>query len=98
MKVFWAGFLIDCVIFLVLAYFFLAGLSDGTVGTSNIALWLPMICIPAAILFAGLRLKLAGRTGTAKILLACLAVPGILVGGFLLLLIVLFEMNPGAYR
>ena len=98
MKTFWTFFSVDTLVFLVLFYFFLAGLGDGTVSSFNIAIWLPLICISAAVLWGGLHLKMIGRPGAAKVLLALLAVPGFLLGGWMLLLVVLFAMNPGAHH
>ena len=98
MKTFWTLFGIGSAVFLVLLGFFLAGLGDRSVSSFNIAIWLPLVGVPAAVLWGGLRLKAAGRPGLAAALLALLAVPGLLVGGWVLLLLVLFEMHPGAYR
>ena len=98
MKLFWTLFGIDCLVFIVVLYFFMIGLGDGTVSSFNIAIWLPMVAIPAAILLGGLRLNAIGRRMTAKGLLALLALPGLLLGGWMLLLIILFETHPGAYH
>ncbi|MDB5317182.1 MAG: hypothetical protein JWO24_3026 [Rhodospirillales bacterium] len=53
MKIFWTCFVIDSLVFLVLFYFFLDGLGDGKVSSSNIALWLLFISIPMAVLLGG---------------------------------------------
>ena len=98
MKFFWFLFAVDILFFLVAFFFFLDGLSDGTVNSRNMALWLPLVCVPAALLLGGLRLKAIGRPGAAKLLLALPAVPAILGGTWLLLLAVLFATHPGAYR
>jgi hypothetical protein len=73
-------------------------LGDGTVSSFNAALWLLLIVVPAALLLGGLRLKALGRIGLANLLLALLAVPGLLAGGWMLLLIVLYATHPGSYR
>ncbi len=91
-------FVVDALVLLVLSYFFLIGLDDGTVSSFNIALWLPLICIPAAVLGGGLHLKATGRPRAATGLVALLAAPGVLLGGWMLLLVVLFATHPGAYR
>lgn len=98
MKTFWTFLSIDALVFLVLGYFFLAGLGDGTVSSFNIAIWLPLVGVPAAVLWGGLHLKAIGRLGAAKLLLALLAVPGLLLGGWMLLIVVLFATNPGAHH
>lgn len=48
---------IDILVCLVISGFFLVGLGDGTVGSANIALWVPLVVVPAAILFFGMQLK-----------------------------------------
>ena len=89
---------IDILVCLVIAGFFLAGLGDGSVGPYNIALWVPLVVVPATILFFGMQLKQKGRTGAATALLAVLAIPGLLGGGFVVLMIVMFTLNPGSFR
>ena len=98
MKTFWTLFGIDAAVFLALSYFFVVGLEDGSVNSFNMALWLPLVGVPAAVLCGGLRLKATGRLGLARGLLSLLAVPGLLVGGWMLLVLVLFATHPGAYR
>ncbi len=98
MKLFRLCLTIDALALLVLSYFFLVGLSDGSVSSFNIALWLPLVCVPAAVVWAGLHLKARGRRGAATAVLAVIAVPGLLIGGWMLLLVVLFATHPGAYR
>lgn len=71
--------------------FFFIGLGDGTVSSYNIVLWLGLLAVVAASLIGGHRLHCAGRTGAAVLVLSVLAVPG-LIGGFLILL--LLVSNP----
>ena len=96
MKLFWTCFVIDSIVFAALLYFFLLGRDDGSVNSFNIALWLALIGVPALLLWGALLLKKIGRSGLATGLLALLAVPGLFVGGWMLLLIILYSMNPGA--
>lgn len=98
MKIFWTFFGLDSIVFAVLFYFFLIGLADGSVSSFNMALWLPLMLVPPLVLWGGLRLKASGRPGAANGLLALVAVPGVLLGGWMLLLIAAFEMQPGAFR
>ena len=83
---------------LVVVGFFLAGLADGSVSSYNIAMWVPLVGIPMAVLFVAMQLKAKGRNGAATTLLATLAIPGLLGCGFVLLMIVMSTTNPGAFR
>ena len=98
MKTFWILLGLGSACFLVLCYFFLVGLEDGSVNAINMAIWLPVVCGAAAILLGGLYLKGIGRPGLAKGLLALLAVPGLLAGAWMLLMVILLATHPGAYR
>lgn len=89
MKVFWTLYGIDAVIALIWLYFFVAGLSDGSVSSFNIVLWLAILGVLAAILGGGLLLKSNGHQRLANGVLLILAVPGLLFGFFFLSLIVL---------
>lgn len=98
MTTFWILFGIGSANFLVLSYFFLVGLEDGSIHSFNMAIWLPLVCGSAALLWGGLYLKKMGRPGLAKGPLALLAVPGLLIGAWMLLMVVLLATHPGAYR
>ena len=89
MKLFWTLYGIDAVIALIALYFFVAGLSDGSVSASNILLWLAILGGLAAILGGGLRLKSNGHRGLANGVLLILAVPGLLYGLLILSAIIL---------
>jgi hypothetical protein len=96
MKLFWTCFGIDALVLAVLLFFFFMGLADGSVSSFNAALWITMLVVPSLVLWGGLQLRKSGRRRMATGLLAILAVPGLLLGGWMLLLIVLFSMSPGA--
>jgi hypothetical protein len=85
---FWALFGIDVAVALVVAYFFVIGLLDGSVSSFNITLWLALISGVAVVLFGGWWLRAVGRPRAANGVLALLAVPGFLFGLFVLLLII----------
>lgn len=89
---------IAVLICLVITGFFLAGMGDGSIGAYNIGMWVPLVVIPAAMMFGGMHLKAKGRDGAATALLAALAIPGLLGGGVVLLMIVMFTINPGSFR
>lgn len=73
----------------VIGFFFLWGLSDGTVSAANIVLWLMLLAGPALVLGTAYRLAAAGRQRAAAGVAAVLAVPAALVGLFFLLLILM---------
>ena len=80
---------IDAVIALITLYFFFAGLSDGSVSSFNILLWLALLGGIAAILGSGLLLKANKKLWPANGVLLILAAPGFLLGLLFLMLIVL---------
>jgi hypothetical protein len=85
---FWIPWAIDVVIAIVVLYFFLVGLADGSVSSFNIGLWLLILTGLGSIMGGSLWLKSAGHLGFAKVLLLILAVPGVLFGLFLLALVI----------
>ena len=98
MRLYRVFFLVDVLVCLVITGFFLFGVADGSIGSYNIAMWVPLVAIPAAMLFVGMQLKEKGRTGAATALLAALAIPGLLGAAFVVLMIVMFTANPGSFR
>ena len=72
----------------VVVVFFVIGIADGSVSSFNIVLWLGILAATAAILLLGRYLHSRGRPGLASAVLAILAVPGLLYGLFLLLVVV----------
>ena len=69
-------------------FFFVWGLSDGTVSEFNILLWLALLGGVAAILGGGLLLNAHGQGRLANGVLAILALPAFGIGLFFLVLIV----------
>ena len=86
---FWILWGWDALIAAVVVFFFLWGLSDGTVSSFNIALWLGILAALAAVVIGSLALRSSGRMKAAVLLLLGLAVPGVLVALFFGALIVL---------
>lgn len=72
----------------VIVVFFVVGIADGSVSSFNIVLWLGILAATAAVLLVGRHLRSRGRPGLASAVLAILAVPGLLYGLFLLLVII----------
>ena len=80
---------VDLVVAAVCVYFFLAGLADGSVSSFNGGLWTMILAGVAAIPAGGWLLHANGHRRAALAVLAVLAVPGLIAGLFLLLVIVL---------
>lgn len=89
MWLFWFLLAIDAAVALVVLYFFMIGLADGSVSSFNIVLWLGLIGGVAAVLGGGWMLNAKDHRAAAKGVLAILAVPGFLFGLFVLAMIVL---------
>ncbi len=67
--------------------FFFIGLTDGSVSSFNITLWLGLLGGVGAVLFAGHRLRAMGHTGWAIVVLGLLALPGLLYALFVILVV-----------
>jgi hypothetical protein len=78
MTFFWILWGFDCLISLVVLYFFFIGLLDGTVSSYNMLGWTWLLLGLAAIMLGSLWLKSIKWLTLAKILLGILAIPGIL--------------------
>lgn len=74
---------------LVALYFFGAGLADGSVSSFNIVLWLALLGGLSGVTGGGWLLDTRGHRGAAVMVLAIVAVPAILAGLAILLMIVL---------
>ncbi|MEZ5810911.1 MAG: hypothetical protein R3D45_05785 [Rhizobiaceae bacterium] len=68
---------IDAIAALVVGYFLLEGLADGSVSSFNGGLWAGLVAAVIAVLAGGMLLKRANRTALANVVLAILAVPAI---------------------
>ena len=82
---------IDALVALVVLYFFIVGLGDGSVSSFNGLLWLGILTGLAAVMGGGWMLKVSGQLKTAKILLSVVAVPAVL---FFLFFLLLFLSKP----
>jgi hypothetical protein len=69
-------------------FFFLWGVSDGTVSPANILPWAGIVALPSAILWGAMALRARGRTGAAMALASVLAVPAVLAVVVILVLII----------
>lgn len=77
---------IDAVAAAIVVWFFFIGLADGSVSSFNIGLWLGILAAIAAIFVLALALR-ATRRPLATALLAVPAVPVLLYGAFMLVVI-----------
>ncbi|MCX7313562.1 MAG: osmoprotectant transporter permease [Alphaproteobacteria bacterium] len=80
---------IDAIALLIALYFFGVGLGDGSVSSFNMGLWVMLLGGLIAIVGGGLGLNAKGQRGLALGLLAVLAVPALLAGLFMLLILIL---------
>lgn len=75
---------IDIAAAAIVGYFFVVGLVDGSIPLSHADLWVGLLLAIAAIVAAGFTLRRSGRTFVASLLLAFLAGPVLIYGGFVL--------------
>ena len=85
---FWIFWGIDALICTVVVVFFLLGLTNGSVSSFNIGIWVAILAALAVIIAGSLWLKGVGHPGFGTMLLLVLAVPGLLYGLFILLVAV----------
>ncbi len=78
---------IDIAAAVVVGYFFIVGLADGSVSAFNGELWAGVLLGVAAIFAAGIALRRAAHPIWAGLVLAILAVPAALYGLFMLVVI-----------
>jgi hypothetical protein len=79
---------IDVLVGLVVVYFFVIGLADGSVSSFNMSLWLGLLAVVAAVVGGGGILDANGKRGAAIAVLLILAVPGVLNALFILLIVI----------
>lgn len=84
---FWVLWAIDAVIAIIGIYYFAVGWADGSVSSFNLGLWLRLLLGLVIVLAGSMWLKSAGRLGLATILLLFPALPGILYGLFVVVLL-----------
>jgi hypothetical protein len=85
---FWLLWSIDAIVAAVVLYFFVWGLSDGTVSSFNILIWFALVGAVAAVVGGSLWLRAAGRPTIGIGILLILAFPSLLLGFFFLVLII----------
>jgi uncharacterized membrane protein YoaK (UPF0700 family) len=81
----------DAIASLVILYFFVAGLADGSVSSFNMGLWLGIVLVVCGVMVGSLALRSSGRTRLAVAVLLVLALPALL---FVLFFGALLITNP----
>jgi len=87
LSLFWVQFAIAAAMAAAVVVFFVSGLSDGTVSSSNGLLWAALLFGCAAYLGVAYRLKASGRLGPANLMLLPSTLLGVLLLGVLAVLI-----------
>ena len=80
---------INAIALAVILFFFMWGLSDGTVSSFNGLLWLAMLAVPSATLLGGWLQWGKGNRAFAIVLLLIPSLPAIVFGLFILMFIIL---------
>ena len=83
-KILWA---FDALAAMVIIYFFVVGLADGTVSSRNMALWMGIDAALAIVLLGSIWLQHNQHTALAILLLLVLALPALLFVLYMLLAI-----------
>ncbi|MGQ0800176.1 MAG: hypothetical protein ACT4NL_08710 [Pseudomarimonas sp.] len=79
----------DVLIAAVIVFFFVIGLADGSVSAFNGLLWLGILLGLALVIGGAITLERSRQRALAMLLLCILAVPGLLFGAFMLLVLIL---------
>ncbi|MEO6000896.1 MAG: hypothetical protein ABIN89_28885 [Chitinophagaceae bacterium] len=82
-KIFWS---IDAIASLIILYFFVDGLLDGTVSSFNMGIWLALVFGVVVIMLGSIWLRIHQLPGFAIALLLVLAIPALLYLTFILIM------------
>ena len=85
---FWGSWGSAAIVAGIAVLFFFAGLADGSVSSSNIVLWVTLLCVAASVTGGSLWLKRTGRPVLATIVAMLLAAPGLLAAVMLLIVLI----------
>jgi hypothetical protein len=85
---FWIPWGIAAIVTGVVVYFFLVGLDDGSISSFNAGLWTLLLVGTLAVTVGSLILKNRGRPGLGALLSLVLALPGLIAGLFMLLILI----------
>ena len=84
---FWLLWSINALIAGIVLFFFFWGLNDGSVSSFNMLLWLGLLAGVGLVVGGSLLLRAIGQPIIAIVLLLILALPGLMLGLFFLVLI-----------
>ena len=79
MVFFWILWIFNALMGLVPIYFFFEGLSDGSVDSSNLWMWMIILAVVALLLGGTYWLKTKNQIMAAKVILIIAAIPSLLV-------------------
>ena len=86
---FWISWTIDLVVALILLWFFMVGISDGSVSSRNAGLWALLLCVVLGVVAGSYALRSTSHGTLAIVLAMILAVPAALFGLGLLATLIL---------
>jgi len=84
---FWVTWAIDALTCAIALFSFLVGLSDGSVSSFNVGIWIALLAALGVVMAGSLWLKAIGCPGLGMMLLLVVAVPAVLYALFLLVVI-----------
>ncbi|UFH52834.1 osmoprotectant transporter permease [Spirosoma sp. KNUC1025] len=87
MVFFWILWAVNAIITLIFLYFFFEGLGDGSVGPANMGLWMLILTGLGALLAGSYWLQMHQNGVLAIVLLAVPAIPGLLYGLFMIIVL-----------
>jgi len=88
MKLFWTIWVIDALAAVVLLFFFFLGLVDGSVSYYNSKEWFLILAAVGGILSGSIYFIRQEKKRIAYLLITLLAIPAIMMGIFLLILVI----------
>jgi hypothetical protein len=86
--IFWTAWSIATIVAAIVLYFFVIGLADGTVSSSNGGIWAGLLAVVGLSAGGSLALHAHGRRAVAIALALVLAIPGVFGGLFILIILI----------
>jgi hypothetical protein len=87
MRLFWTFWVIDFIAALVILYFFVIGIMDGSVSSFNAGEWALILFIVAGVLTGSFYFIKKGKKAVAYVLLSLLAIPAFFMVIFMLIML-----------
>lgn len=88
MRVFWFFWIFDAVMAVIPIIYFFIGLMDRSITIRNIAIWLLILLIVAAVLIGSMWLKAANHLNIANIILVAASIPGWILLLYMLIILI----------